>query len=170
MGGKAAGLGALIEAGFEVPPYFVVLPEADLNEQREAIGEALNANGKVIVTGCLGAEEQYIRGAHPSVLVVTGPHQYEQVLDAVHEAVPPEPRGELHSTKTVPFLRPTAPTHAHGSHAAGRAAVRIMSPRSETPSRTAHRIRCKVRPHAPPTSSDTESLLTPTRTLQLNRC
>ena len=60
-------------------------------ESLEAIGEALAENGRVIVTGCLGAEEQYIRGAHPSVLAVTGPHQYEQVLDAVHAAVPPAP-------------------------------------------------------------------------------
>jgi len=45
----------------------------------------------VIVTGCLGAEPEYITGAHPSVLAVTGPHQYEQVLDAVHKAVPPSP-------------------------------------------------------------------------------
>ena len=60
-------------------------------ESLEAIGEALNENGKVIVTGCLGAEEDYIRGTHPRVLAVTGPHQYEQVLDAVHAAVPPDP-------------------------------------------------------------------------------
>ena len=60
-------------------------------ESLEAIGEALNENGRVIVTGCLGAEEDYIRGTHPSVLAVTGPHQYEQVLDAVHGAVPPSP-------------------------------------------------------------------------------
>ena len=60
-------------------------------ESLEAIGEALAANGRVIVTGCLGADERYIRGAHPSVLAVTGPHQYEAVLDAVHAAVPPSP-------------------------------------------------------------------------------
>ncbi|MDG1010243.1 MAG: 30S ribosomal protein S12 methylthiotransferase RimO [Amylibacter sp.] len=60
-------------------------------ESLDAIGEALSENGKVIVTGCLGAEEDYIRGSHPSVLAVTGPHQYEQVLDAVHKAVPPSP-------------------------------------------------------------------------------
>ena len=60
-------------------------------ESLDAIGEALTENGKVIVTGCLGAEEDYIRGTHPSVLAVTGPHQYEQVLDAVHKAVPPAP-------------------------------------------------------------------------------
>ncbi|WP_299610224.1 30S ribosomal protein S12 methylthiotransferase RimO [uncultured Tateyamaria sp.] len=60
-------------------------------ESLEAIGEALDENGKVIVTGCLGAEPEYITGAHPKVLAVTGPHQYEQVLDAVHSAVPPDP-------------------------------------------------------------------------------
>jgi len=60
-------------------------------ESLEAIGEALAENGRVIVTGCLGAEEPFIRGTHPSVLAVTGPHQYEAVLDAVHAAVPPSP-------------------------------------------------------------------------------
>ncbi|CUH53157.1 SSU ribosomal protein S12P methylthiotransferase [Shimia marina] len=60
-------------------------------ESLEAIGEAIQENGKVIVTGCLGAEPEYITGTHPKVLAVTGPHQYEQVLDAVHGAVPPSP-------------------------------------------------------------------------------
>ena len=60
-------------------------------ESLDAIGEALVENGRVIVTGCLGAEPDYITGAHPKVLAVTGPHQYEQVLDAVHAAVPPAP-------------------------------------------------------------------------------
>ena len=60
-------------------------------ESLEAIGEALQENGRVIVTGCLGAEPYYITGAHPKVLAVTGPHQYEAVLDAVHGAVPPAP-------------------------------------------------------------------------------
>ncbi|WP_411957002.1 30S ribosomal protein S12 methylthiotransferase RimO [Paracoccus homiensis] len=60
-------------------------------ESLDAIGEALQENGRVIVTGCLGAEPDYITGAHPKVLAVTGPHQYEQVLDAVHGAVPPRP-------------------------------------------------------------------------------
>ena len=60
-------------------------------ESLDAIGEALSENGRVIVTGCLGAEEDYIRKNHPSVLAVTGPHQYEKVLDAVHKAVPPSP-------------------------------------------------------------------------------
>ncbi|MGR3616758.1 MAG: 30S ribosomal protein S12 methylthiotransferase RimO [Paracoccaceae bacterium] len=60
-------------------------------ESLDAIGEALKENGKVIVTGCLGAEPDYIREHHPRILAVTGPHQYEQVLDAVHTAVPPDP-------------------------------------------------------------------------------
>ena len=60
-------------------------------ESLEAIGEALDKNGKVIVTGCLGANPDYITGAHPKVLAVTGPHQYEKVLDAVHSVVPPNP-------------------------------------------------------------------------------
>ena len=60
-------------------------------ESLDAIGEALRENGKVIVTGCLGAEPDYITGAHPRVLAVTGPEQYEAVLDAVHKASPPRP-------------------------------------------------------------------------------
>ncbi len=60
-------------------------------ESLEAIGEALNENGKVIVTGCLGVEENLIRETHPSVLAITGPHQYESVVSAVHEHLPPVP-------------------------------------------------------------------------------
>ena len=60
-------------------------------ESLEAIGEALAENGRVIVTGCLGADPAYITGAHPRVLAVTGPQQYEAVLDAVHKAVTPAP-------------------------------------------------------------------------------
>ncbi|MEM9046617.1 MAG: 30S ribosomal protein S12 methylthiotransferase RimO [Pseudomonadota bacterium] len=60
-------------------------------ESLEAIGEALAENGRVIVTGCLGADEALIRESHPNVLAVTGPHQYEQVLEAVHDTVPPKP-------------------------------------------------------------------------------
>lgn len=57
-------------------------------ESLEAIGEAMAENGRVIVTGCL-SDEQLIRKAHPGVLAVTGAHQYEQVVAAVHDAVPP---------------------------------------------------------------------------------
>ena len=58
-------------------------------ESLEAIGEAMAENGRVIVTGCLGVEKDRILGAHPGVLAVTGPHQYEAVVEAVHDAVPP---------------------------------------------------------------------------------
>lgn len=60
-------------------------------ESLEAIGEAVRENGRVIVTGCFGVEEARIREAHPQVLAVTGPHQYEQVVGAVHAAVPKPP-------------------------------------------------------------------------------
>jgi len=58
-------------------------------ESLDAIGEAIASNGRVIVTGCFGVEEARIRAAHPGVLAVTGPHQYERVMEAVHDAVPP---------------------------------------------------------------------------------
>ena len=58
-------------------------------ESLEVIGEAIKENGKVIVTGCMGVEEGTIRNVHPSVLAVTGPQQYEQVVNAVHQVVPP---------------------------------------------------------------------------------
>ncbi|MEZ7174674.1 30S ribosomal protein S12 methylthiotransferase RimO [Pseudomonas mosselii] len=58
-------------------------------ESLEVIGEAIKENGKVIVTGCMGVEEGNIRNVHPSVLSVSGPQQYEQVVNAVHEVVPP---------------------------------------------------------------------------------
>jgi ribosomal protein S12 methylthiotransferase len=59
-------------------------------ESLDAIGEAIAENGKVIVTGCLGIEEARIRAEHPRVLSITGPHQYEAVVKAVHEVVPPQ--------------------------------------------------------------------------------
>ncbi|AEE66013.1 ribosomal protein S12 methylthiotransferase [Bordetella pertussis] len=58
-------------------------------ESLEAIGEAIAENGKVIVTGCMGVEESVIRQVHPSVLAVTGPQQYEEVVRAVHGVAPP---------------------------------------------------------------------------------
>jgi ribosomal protein S12 methylthiotransferase len=58
-------------------------------ESLDAIGEAMAKNGKVVVTGCFGVEKDRIMAAHPGVLAVTGPHQYEQVMAAVHDAVPP---------------------------------------------------------------------------------
>jgi len=59
-------------------------------ESLDAIGEALAENGRVIVTGCMGVEEDVIRKIHPGVLAVTGPQQYEAVVQAVHEAAPPD--------------------------------------------------------------------------------
>jgi ribosomal protein S12 methylthiotransferase len=58
-------------------------------ESLDAIGSALKDNGKVIVTGCMGAEPEKITGRFPNVLAVTGPQQYESVLEAVHRAAPP---------------------------------------------------------------------------------
>ena len=58
-------------------------------ESIDAIGEALDQNGRVIVTGCMGIDEGYIRGIHTDVLAVSGPQQYEAVIEAVHDAVPP---------------------------------------------------------------------------------
>ena len=59
-------------------------------ESLDTIGEAIAENGKVIVTGCMGVDESVIRSVHPSVLAVTGPQQYEQVVNAVHDAAPPK--------------------------------------------------------------------------------
>ena len=63
--------------------------DAAVEESLDAIGEALHENGKVVVTGCLGAREAEIRARHPAVLKVTGAHAYEAVVAAVHEHVPP---------------------------------------------------------------------------------
>jgi len=59
-------------------------------ESLDAIGSALKQNGRVIVTGCLGAEPEEIRSAHPNVFAITGPQQYEQVVSAIHDVVPPK--------------------------------------------------------------------------------
>jgi ribosomal protein S12 methylthiotransferase len=58
-------------------------------ESLEAIGEAIAENGRVIVTGCMGKEAEAIRARFPQVLAITGAHEYEQVVEAVHEAAPP---------------------------------------------------------------------------------
>ncbi len=58
-------------------------------ESLDAIGEAINENGRVIVTGCMGDEAEAIRARFPQVLAITGAHQYEDVVEAVHEAAPP---------------------------------------------------------------------------------
>lgn len=63
--------------------------DAAVEESLESIGEALAENGRVIVTGCLGAKEEVIRERHPQVLKITGPQAYEDVVGAVHEHLPP---------------------------------------------------------------------------------
>src|SRR5476651_1999474 len=62
--------------------------DAAVEESLDAIGEALAENGKVIVTGCLGAKEGVIQKAHPGVLAITGPHDTDGVLKAVHAHLP----------------------------------------------------------------------------------
>ncbi len=71
--------------------------DAAVEESLDAIGEALADNGRVIVTGCLGAKAEQIRGVHPDVLAVTGPHAYEEVMAAVHAHAPAphDPYGSL---------------------------------------------------------------------------
>ena len=63
--------------------------DSAVEESLDAIGEALEENGRVIVTGCLGVREAEIRARHPSVLKITGAHAYEEVVAAVHEQLPP---------------------------------------------------------------------------------
>ncbi len=92
-------LTALRSEGYEVAPTYdkadvVVVNtcgfiDAAIDESLDAIGEALEQNGRVIVTGCLGARPERILERHPSVLKVTGPHAYEDVMAAVHEHLPP---------------------------------------------------------------------------------
>lgn len=68
-------------------------------ESLDAIGEAMNENGQVIVTGCLGTSEPMIREKYPDVLAVTGPHRYEETIAAVHRALPPS---DDHKTALIP--------------------------------------------------------------------
>ena len=85
--------GYLISPSYEEAELVVVntcgfIDEA-VAESLQAIGEALEENGRVVVTGCLGMREEEIRSVHPSVLAVTGPHDYEAVMHAVHRVLPP---------------------------------------------------------------------------------
>ena len=89
---KLRAEGYELSASYEGADAVVVNTCGFLNSAKEeslaAIGEALAENGKVIVTGCFGVESDRIREAYPDVLAVTGPHQYEAVVSAVHKAVP----------------------------------------------------------------------------------
>ena len=64
--------------------------DAAIEESLEAIGEALDENGKVIVTGCLGAKGDIVQRTHPKVLAVTGPHATDEVMQAIHKHLPAE--------------------------------------------------------------------------------
>ncbi|MEO1542865.1 MAG: 30S ribosomal protein S12 methylthiotransferase RimO [Pseudomonadota bacterium] len=81
-------------------------------ESLEAIGEAMRENGRVIVTGCMGADADTIRKHHPDVLAVTGPHQYEAVVSAVHDAAPP-PTGSFVNLVPPQGLRLTPRHYAY---------------------------------------------------------
>lgn len=80
-------------------------------ESLDAIGEALAENGRVIVTGCMGVAEESIRNVHPNVLAVTGPQQYEQVVNAVHEVVPPQQAHNPHIDLVPPQGIKLTPRH-----------------------------------------------------------
>jgi ribosomal protein S12 methylthiotransferase len=80
-------------------------------ESLEAIGEALEANGRVIVTGCMGKQESDIRDVHPSVLAVTGPQQYEQVMQAVHRHAPHESVHDPYADLVPPQAVRLTPRH-----------------------------------------------------------
>jgi ribosomal protein S12 methylthiotransferase len=92
-------LTTLRSEGYEVSPTYEGADAVIVNtcgfldsakaESLEAIGEAIRENGRVIVTGCMGGDEDAIRAVHPNVLAVTGPHQYEAVVGAVHAAAAP---------------------------------------------------------------------------------
>lgn len=88
---RAEGYG--ISASYEGADLVIVntcgFIEAAVQESLEAVGEAMRENGRVIVTGCLGVRDAEVRRVHPNVLAITGPHAYEQVMGAVHAAVPP---------------------------------------------------------------------------------
>lgn len=63
--------------------------DAAVEESMDAIAEAMHENGRVVVTGCLGADAERIQRAFPEILAVTGPHAYDQVMTAIHEQLPP---------------------------------------------------------------------------------
>jgi len=80
-------------------------------ESLETIGEALQENGKVIVTGCLGAKEHEIRAVHPAVLDVSGPHAYEAVMTAVRRHLPPPAEHDPYTSLLPPQGIKLTPKH-----------------------------------------------------------
>ena len=103
--------GYLVSPTYEAADLVVVntcgFIDAAVEESLDAIGEALAENGKVIVTGCLGAKGDVVREAHPQVLAVTGPHATDEVMAAVHAHLP-----QPHD----PFTEPD-PAAGHQAHA-----------------------------------------------------
>ena len=80
-------------------------------ESLDAIGEALEENGRVIVTGCMGVNENEIRDLHPQVLAVTGPQQYEAVVSEVHRAAPPQIEHDPYTSLVPPQGIKLTPRH-----------------------------------------------------------
>ncbi len=104
--------------------------DAAVEESLDAIGEALAENGKVIVTGCLGAKDGVVKSAHPSVLAVTGPHDTEGVMRAVHAHLPKphDPYTDLVPPQGISSRRSTTRT-SRSPRAATTAAASASSPR-----------------------------------------
>src|SRR3712207_7870603 len=88
-------------------------------ESLDAIGQAMAENGKVIVTGCMGAEPEQIRDKFPNILAITGPQAYESVVSAVHEAAPPahDPFIDLVPDPGVKLTPDRKSTRLNSSHA-----------------------------------------------------
>ncbi len=116
-------LSSLRAEGYEIAPTYqdadvVVVNtcgfiDAAVDESLDAIGEALAENGRVIVTGCLGARPERILARHPRVLKITGPHAYEDVMSAVHEHAPPR-TSSIHGGTCHARLLPGPPDGAQG--------------------------------------------------------
>src|SRR6266576_864664 len=106
--------------------------ESAVRESLDAIGEALEQNGRVIVTGCLGAKGDIVRQTHPKVLAVTGPHALEEVMTAVHEHLP-----KLHD----PFADLVTADEIRSARAAMRSCGRIFTRCATSSSRRCCRSR-----------------------------
>ncbi len=108
--------GYLISPSYEGADLVIVntcgFIDAAVEESLDAIGEALTANGKVIVTGCLGSREEMIRQAHPKVLAVTGPHTSDEVLQQVHTHLP-QPHDPFTSLVPPQGIKLTPPHFAY---------------------------------------------------------
>ncbi|RLA39533.1 MAG: 30S ribosomal protein S12 methylthiotransferase RimO, partial [Gammaproteobacteria bacterium] len=102
--------------GYEVSPSYAGADVVVVNtcgfldsakqESLDAIGEAMAENGRVIVTGCMGGDEQAILDVHPGVLAVSGPHQYEAVVGAVRQHVPPLPEYKVEHNPLTDLVPP----------------------------------------------------------------